>query len=132
MLLVRTAVRPSAIHGLGLHAAELIPVGTVICRWREDFARYFTEEERLALPVVARDFLFQHGWRIADGRWCVALDDSRFMNHSFSPNMIVTVTPDCLYESRAAMDVAAGEELTEDYRQFDPDFESYARFWVRS
>ena len=127
MLYVKTQVRSSTIEGLGLFAAEDIPAGTLIARWEPVFGATFTDEERAKLHPMASAFLHRYGWRAAEGRWVLDLDDSRFMNHSDSPNMVVNA--DGVFTSRAARDIAAGEELTEDYRQFDPDFDSYAASW---
>lgn len=129
MLHVKTEVRPSAIQGLGLFAAEPLSRGAIICRWDRGWAKYFTDETFALLPPLAQEYLRKYGWRNLRGRWVIAIDDSRFMNHSNTPNMTVIVTDDCEYESRAARDIEAGEELTEDYRQFDPEFDHYGRDW---
>jgi uncharacterized protein len=129
MLLVKTVVRPSQIAGVGLFAAEPIADGMMIVRWEDCFVSYFTGEEVKALPPNAYAFIQKYGWRIPDGRWCVSVDNSRFLNHSFTPNVSVATTRECAFVSRALRDIAVGEELTEDYRQFDPDFDQYGLDW---
>lgn len=124
MLHVKTRVLPSSIQGLGLFAAEPIAAGTLIAQFDPAFGWTCTEIERLLLPPSAREFVWRYGWRPSPDQWFMDIDDSRFMNHSDTPNM--AVTEECGYTARAARDILSGEELTEDYRQFDPDFESYS------
>ncbi|HLY94695.1 MAG TPA: SET domain-containing protein-lysine N-methyltransferase [Gaiellaceae bacterium] len=129
MLLVRTAVAPSPIEGLGLFARQSIAAGEVIARWDGRFGWSCTDEELRALPSHAQEFVWRYGWRGTDGRWLVSVDNSRFLNHSFAPNTIVTVEAGNQFVSTAARSIAIGEEITEDYRQFDPDFAGYGEGW---
>jgi SET domain-containing protein len=129
MLLVKTEVRPSPIHGLGLFAAEYIAAGTVIARRDDRFAIYFTDEQVKTLPPHAAEYMQTYAWREPDGRWCASLDHSKFINHSFAPNTVLTVSDDGWHETRAAYDIGFGAELCEDYRTFDPDFEQYGKEW---
>lgn len=129
MLLVCTMVGPSAIEGLGLFAVQRIPAGTLVARWDERFAVRMSRDEFGMLPLVAREFVNRYGWVAKDDHWRTSIDNSRFLNHSAAPNLIVTVTADCAYQSHARRDIAAGEELTEDYREFDPEFEDYGSEW---
>lgn len=124
MLLVKTEVRPSRIQGLGLFAAENIPAGTVLCRWDDRFAWTCTSVDLDALPTLARAHVERYGWRDATGRWRLSVDDSRFWNHSRTPN--TGANRDGAFTSVALRDIATGEELTEDYSAFDPDFAEYA------
>jgi SET domain-containing protein len=121
MLHVRAVVRPSAIEGLGLFAAEPIPAGALVAAWDERFDRAFAAEEIAALPPPEREHLERFGWRGPDGRVRAAMSNSRFINHSPAPNLVCVDGA-----SYAARDIAAGEELTEDYAAFDPDFAAYA------
>jgi len=123
MLYVKTSIGPSLIQGIGLFAAEPIPAGALIFRWSDAFGWSCPESEFGDLPGRAREFLWRYGWR-SNGRWLLDVDNSRFVNHSRTPNMFVT-TDDGI-TSRAARDIEPGEELTEDYSTFDPDFELYA------
>lgn len=122
MIHVRAEVRPSRIHGLGLFAVDAIPRGTLVSLWDPTFDRAWTAVEYEALPMVVRDDLEIYGWR--DGEdWRADAGHGRFRNHSFAPNIGS--------DGRAVRDIAAGEELTEDYRAFDPDFDDYAcTLWV--
>ncbi len=128
MLHVKTKVAPSAVDGLGLFAAEPIPKGTLVAKWNPAFDSSFTDEEIARLPDLARTFLDRYAWRAKDGTWHVSLDDSRYTNHSLTPNLVVDETTEG-WESRAARDIAPGEELLEDYSTYDEDFPSYGAGW---
>jgi SET domain-containing protein len=116
MLLVKTYLGPSAIHGTGLFAGEPIAKGTVIWRFDPRFDRIFAKAERDALPETARQFLERYSYPEFPGsdRHMLDGDHARFMNHSETPNT------DSSTDTVAIRDIAEGEELLCDYRQFHP------------
>ena len=118
MLLVKTELRPSKIHGLGVFAAELIPTGTVVWRFQPNFDFRVSEELVSALPAVARDRLLHYSAKWGGG-YVISADDARFLNHSEDANLKTYEDPDC---DIAIRDIQIGEELTEDYREFDDTF----------
>lgn len=119
MLHIRTVVKESPIHGLGLFAAEPIAKGTLISAWDPVFDVSFSNETIAALPLPAREFIQLYGWP-HDGRMRLELDGGRYVNHSETPN--VRVKDDEGTSSIAARDIAVGEELTEDYAEFNTEF----------
>jgi hypothetical protein len=54
MILVKTQLGPSTVHGLGLFAAEFIPKGTVIWEFREGVDHRIPKELVDELPEPAR------------------------------------------------------------------------------
>ena len=118
MLLVRTEVKPSKVHGLGLFAAEPIKAGTVLRRYDPRFDREFTKAQLQELPELARAFLEHFGYE-ADGDGIkVSMDNSRYTNHSKE-------NPNVVWEgdvTTALRDIAVGEEILEDYLTYEPDF----------
>jgi len=115
MLLVPTYLAPSAIHGIGLFAAEPIGAGTPIWQLDEPFDQVVDETSLARLDTVAQLQVRRYAYldplrrvRILCG------DDARFFNHADDANCrddpesegTVTVT---------IRDVAEGEELTWDY-----------------
>jgi SET domain-containing protein len=124
MLTVKTRIGPSAIEGMGLFAAEDIKAGTVTWRFVSGFDRFFSADEIAALPEPARTDLINHTYvDAATGRHVLCLDNARFMNHADNPNTR-GVHSDGTIEGYdiATRDIARGEELTCDYRQFDAAF----------
>ena len=124
MLLLRhIEVRPSPIHGLGIFTTEPIKKGTSVSGWKAGFDFVLTSTEWLELPHLLRDFLYTFCWRGENGRWYGSSDNARFTNHSKTPNL---KWDERSRTSIAARDIAAGEELTEDYQEFDDAFSEYA------
>lgn len=119
MLLVKTTLGPSTIHGIGLFAAEPIARGTVIWRFDECIDRRFNKAARDALPEPTRSFVATYSYpeRLGSDVHNLDGDNARFMNHSVAPNT------DCEVDTIASRDIAVGEELLCDYGQFHPRHE---------
>lgn len=121
MLLVKTHLKESRIHGIGLFASEPIRKGAII--WRPDAAidvRLSAEQiERLAPP--AREQIKKYTYRDhVMGCYVLCGDDARFMNHSDAPNCLDEPNADGGL-TLAARDIDAGEELTCDYASICAD-----------
>ncbi len=122
MMLVKTRVGPSRIHGLGLFAVEPIARHTPVWRFLPGFDRVFSAAEIAALPPLARDHLRWFGFvGREDGCLILSGDHACFMNHASPPN--TGAPPDAMspVTTVALRDIAAGEELTCDYFAFDAD-----------
>lgn len=114
MLVVRTYLAASPIHGIGLFAGEHVAKGAIV--WRPStgdqiFAPGFT---KYAHEVFA-EFLARYAFKRSDGSLLLPGDDARFMNHDNPANL--TCGP--LGEDLASRDIAVGEELTCCYWEFD-------------
>jgi SET domain-containing protein len=116
MLLVKTYLDKSKVHGLGVFADEFIPAGTKIWRFVDEFDRAYTPKQFARLPKPARDFIRRYGYR-ADGEILFTVDHDHYMNHSDRPN---TVWKNGYLI--ACRDIRRGVEITNDYREFDPEF----------
>jgi hypothetical protein len=113
MMLIPTRVGPSAIHGLGLFTVTAVAAGTPVCVFDLRYDARFTGDEVAAMPPLMRAFVERFGFPDQDepGLFCVEFDNGRFMNHADRPNLM----QDGVY-ARAAGDLAAGDELTYNYR----------------
>jgi hypothetical protein len=123
MLLVATYLAQSEIHELGLFAAETIRAGTTIWEFAPGFDLELSEEElgRLAEPCRQRILSYAY-FNARKLRYILCSDDARFMNHSEHPNTLCVgfgADDACEGQTIAARDIAAGEELTEDYWAFE-------------
>lgn len=120
MLLVPTYAAASRIEGVGLFAAAPIAKGSLIWRFEPGFDRIIPQDEFEKLPEVARAFVDRYGYVTPQipGGWVVSLDNTRFINHSATPNTDNT-TP----MTYAARDIAKDEEITCDYGEFCEGFE---------
>ena len=126
MLLVRTFLAPSSIHGIGLFAAQRIPRGTVIWRLNPLIDLELAEEQIEALAEAARvqirKYTYLDGVR---GRFVLCGDDARFFNHDDHPNCH-DFPDEHGGTTVAARDIDEGEELTSDYALFDANHVPYA------
>ncbi|GIL41071.1 SET domain-containing protein [Roseiterribacter gracilis] len=118
MMLVPTYVAASAIHGLGLFAAEPIAAGTIVWRFAPGLDQVIPPERVNDLPAHARAFLDRYAFESAffPNGLLLSFDDTRFINHADDPNIDNTGI-----DSIARRDIAANEELTCDYRELDGD-----------
>lgn len=112
MLLVRTYVAPSPIHGLGVFAGEPIPRGTPMWRFEPSIDRVIPFERAERLPPAARDFLMTYTYLspLFPGGYVLNGDHARFLNHSDTPN-----TDNSGEITLALRDIAEGEEITCNY-----------------
>ncbi|MEK7613128.1 MAG: SET domain-containing protein-lysine N-methyltransferase, partial [Patescibacteria group bacterium] len=79
MLLVKTRIGPSKIHGIGLFAAEFIPQGAEVWRFSAmiDRADDPTQDPSLHYAYTSKQ----------TGRVILPGDDAKYINHSTSPNV---------------------------------------------
>lgn len=119
MLLVRTQIGPSKVHGIGLFAAQFIAKGTVTWQYHPDFDSTYSENDVWRMPDAAKDLFLKYAYYDKDlGLYVLCADDQRFINHeSDCPNIISTPRQDV-----AARDILAGEELLCDYNCYDDTY----------
>lgn len=114
MFRVPTFLGPSSIHGFGVFTAGPLPGGTLLWEFTPGVDRALREEELQAFPASWREWFERYCYLNDEGLYIFCGDNARFMNHSGTPNCddsgVLTVT---------LRDIAAGEELTCDYRIFD-------------
>lgn len=115
MLCVPTYVAPSAIAGVGLHAATDLPAGTVIWAYTEGVDWRLSAQELAGFPEPYRTRLRHYVYQEDDGTFVLCGDNAKFMNHSDTPNCD---DPEGAHTVTNRY-VRAGEELTCDYRAFD-------------
>ncbi|NUP95335.1 MAG: SET domain-containing protein [Planctomycetaceae bacterium] len=112
MLLVDARIGPSRIHGLGLIAQAPIAKGTVVWRLEPTFDVVIPESQLAQLSLAARRALAYYAvFDIEKRVFILSSDDDRFTNHADDPN--------CSFhgEQRASRAIAAGEEITVNYRE---------------
>ena len=122
MMLVKTRVAPSTIHGSGLFAVEAVPAGTPLWRFQPGFDHDFSPEQFASLPSLARDhtrwFCFVSK---VSGHVILSGDHACFINHSLTPNTGAPQQITSPVTTVALRDIAADEEITCNYFNYDAD-----------
>ncbi len=121
MLLVKTKIQESPIHGVGLFADQFIPKGTEVWRFTHGFDQKFTREQILSFPELVQIYLYKYSWKSKKtGLYCFSSDNGKYFNHSENPNVLSS------YENgedevitRAIRDIQIGEEILDDYSSFE-------------
>ena len=110
----QTQVRPVRREiGVGVFATKDLPRGTLV--WARDaLDQVVTEGQRRAYPAAGRELLQRYVYRDDSGALILCWDNARFMNHACEPKSLVTP----FGFSIIVRDVAAGEEITEDYATY--------------
>lgn len=96
--------------GYGIFATQDIPKGTIT--WVKDqLDRVFTPQEINALDRVNFDNLIKYTYRNRQGNYFFCWDLTRFVNHSYEPNSMLT----SMDFEIAIVDIKKGDEITNDY-----------------
>src|SRR5215471_14428535 len=112
MLLVRTRLAASAVHGLGLFADESIRAGAEVWRFTPGFDLDLDPALLDGQPALFREAMMHY--RYVDprlGRFILCCDDARFINHSDHSNVGPRFTDDSHGADFALRNIAAGEEI---------------------
>jgi len=120
MLLIDTFVGPSVIEGVGVFAAEPVRAGQPIYRFEPAFDRLISPADLAVMPESIRRFIDRYTYPHPSDPSLLVLDadNGRHMNHSGRPN---TDFSDAVF-GYAIRDIAAGEEITCNYAEFEPGF----------
>ena len=122
MLMVKTKLDVSPIHGIGLFADEFIGESTVIWQFHKLFDLRFDERGIEQLAEGAREQIRKYSYREKhSGLYVLCGDDARFFNHSENPNCLDFYSNDDQDLTVARRNINAGEELTCNYALFDLD-----------
>lgn len=124
MLIIRTRVAPSEIHGLGLFTEEALVKDQVIWDINPIIDHVITRPLLETLPSIVQEFVHHFSWQDEAGNFFISLDNDRFMNHSDNPNIENDHPRFCF----ALRDIKAGEELTCDYMKFGT---AYQKIWIQ-
>src|ERR1041385_8347547 len=123
MLLISTYLAQSSIEGIGVFAAEPVARGRLMWSLNTKFDVFVHPYEIEGLPPHMQDFIARYSYPHLEmpGVVIVDSDNGRFMNHSLSPNTDFRIFD----KGYALIDIAAGDELTCNYHEFDPGFSGF-------
>jgi hypothetical protein len=111
-MFVKTEVRETGVYGKALYAAEPVGKGTMVCSFTLG-SDVTTEDEYVRAVAENRQPVTRTGTRYAGKYFTFGNVDVpyNFINHSFKPNLLCHCGV-----VLALRDIAAGEEMTLDYR----------------
>lgn len=119
MIHIKYKLDKSLSHGIGLFADDNLKAGQLIYTPSLTLDVNITQEQFDSLSDKEKDEIRWWGFKIEDeGVWHVDFDVSKFINHSYE----ATVTQDSRYKDAylvATRDIKAGEELTQNYLEFE-------------
>lgn len=122
MFLYNTILKPSSIHGLGVFAMGRIKKGTAVYQHSSRLDLILNADRFNKLDPRDQALIMHYGGidkRL--GRYRLPYDDLRFLNHSEKPNLAYDEATDQIIALR---DIVSGEELTQDYRDFEDGTDS--------
>jgi hypothetical protein len=111
MLLIKTRLDRSAIHGIGVFAMNDIEAGAPVWEFLPDFDSKWTINQFQNFPEQAKAYVIRHGF-FDNGFFFLDRDHSHFMNHANDANLVEGKTGHSTPGLVAARKISAGEELT--------------------
>ncbi len=121
MIHIKYKLDKSEKHGIGLFTDEPLKAGQLIYTASPLLDVNITEAQFDSLSDKEKDEIRWWGFKIEDtGIWHVDFDVSKFINHSYEP----TVTQDTNYKDAylvTTRDINVGEELTQNYLEFESE-----------
>ncbi len=136
MYLYKITTRESSIDGIGVFALEPISKGAIVWKYERDHDRSMTNEEFLKLDKDAQSELEKVGYISAmSGLWIYPPKDdpARYTNHHPEQNNLTaevdqTISPEPFF--RANRHIEIGEELTNNYLEFDKFIAEKKPDWI--
>ena len=115
MLVVGTELKASPIHGIGVFLTEPVKEGQLIWRFDSRIDRVFSDAELQEMPAALQQYLRTYSTLHDELKlWVLCGDNGRHFNHSDEPT--TRSLGIAFGDDVAARDLAAGVELTSDYR----------------
>jgi SET domain-containing protein len=115
---VKVATNP--IMGLGLFAKEFIPKDSIVWEFIDGVDIRITKEKFDTLNEAQKEYFYRYTWQKSDGCYYSSCDLTNFINHSNKPNL--KIIDDIVI---ALVDIEVGDELFENYGEFDFEFDNY-------
>ncbi|HEY0908542.1 MAG TPA: SET domain-containing protein [Candidatus Paceibacterota bacterium] len=121
MLLIKATPKASAIHGIGLFADQDIAKGARIWKFSPGLDTEISPTDFEKLDQREKDFILFYGFNSRKtGNYHISFDNVRFINHAKDGNVSTdTSFEDVEYPLVANRDIKQGEEITQNYFEFD-------------
>lgn len=119
MIHIDYKLKPSNLHGIGLFAGQPIKKGSVVYTASPLLDLNITQEQFDSLDQKEKDEIIWWGFFDEPSQmWHVDFDVSKFINHSPNATLTQATDHDEAYLI-AARDIQSGEELTQNYLEFE-------------
>jgi uncharacterized protein len=120
MLLVKTIVKHSRIHGRGLFANQNIKNGQTVWIYNSLVDKKISKKRLARFPILVQKFIRYWSYLNKKDEYVLCGDDARYMNHSAKPNTIdVKTFVDKILGREgvciASEEIKIGHEITSDY-----------------
>ena len=121
MFLFRTEVKVATDPrmGLGLFATEFISKDSIVWEFVEGVDIKVSVDRVEQMSEVQQEYFEKYAW-VEDDYYYSSCDLTNFVNHSYQPNL--KIIDEIMISLR---DIHPGEELFENYAEFDDCFDEY-------
>jgi uncharacterized protein len=121
MFLFRTEVKVATDPrmGLGLFATEFIPKDSIVWEFVEGVDIKVSVDRVEQMSEAQQEYFEKYAW-VEDDYYYSSCDLTNFVNHSYQPNL--KIIDEIMISLR---DIHPGEELFENYAEFDDCFDEY-------
>ena len=122
MLLIKVKPGISSIHGLGLFADQFIAKGTRVWQFSPILDREIPVQDFVKLSKLEQEYLLFYGFLSKkSGNYHLSFDNVKFINHAMPGNIIsdLSAINEIEYPLIASSDIQPGEELTQNYKDFE-------------
>lgn len=121
MIHIKYKLGKSAIHGIGIFADQDIKEGQIIYTASPILDVDITQDQFDSLTEEEKKEVTYWGfWIESEKVWHVDFDNSKFINHSFTPSTKQNPSHSEAYLV-ATRDISSGEEFTQNYLDFDDE-----------
>lgn len=121
MFLFRTEVKVATDPrmGLGLFATDFIPKDSIVWEFVEGVDIKVSVDRVEQMSEAQQEYFEKYAW-VEDNYYYSSCDLTNFVNHSYQPNL--KIIDKIMISLR---DIYPGEELFENYAEFDDCFDEY-------
>jgi SET domain-containing protein len=121
MFLFRTEVKVATDPrmGLGLFATEFIPKDSIVWEFVEGVDIKVSVDRVEQMSEAQQEYFEKYAW-VEDDYYYSSCDLTNFVNHSYQPNL--KIIDEIMISLK---DIHPGEELFENYAEFDDCFDEY-------
>lgn len=122
MFLIKTKVKDSETHGLGVFTEEKVTKGNLVWKYDPIIDILFDPKDVEGMSLAHQELIRRYAFLSKkSGKYVYSIDNSQFVNHSRTRANIINVEDpeESELQTVAVRDIEAGEELLIDYRALD-------------